>query len=127
MDMNMKQLNEALEHDIAQKASDAAQVAVHPGVAIDIADITAIELRHSYYSKAVSLSYVDAAHACVRLALAEVAPQVRLDGDMLEKDNPKIDHSRVYMLIDLGERAAKIAKDLDALGDRSLVRYEESK
>ena len=74
-------------------------------------------------AKAVSLSYVDAAHACVRLALHEVSPPVDTSGN-LNKPRPKADVKRVEMLMALGERAVKIAKDLDVLGDKALVRVE---
>ena len=122
MDMNAEQLNEALEHDIARKAQGASQVIVHPGVTPTRDDVGAIEIRQAYLAKAVSLSYVDTAHACSRLAMAEVQG-VSLEGDMGKPQIPDVE--RVEMLLNMAERSVKIAKDLDILGDKALLRYED--
>ena len=122
-DMSGEELNAALEDDIAQKASAASQVVVHPGVPVTTDDVEHLEVKQAYLAKAVSLSYVDAAHACVRLALHEISPPVDTSGN-LNKPRPKADAKRVELLMALGERAVKIAKDLDVLGDKALVRVE---
>lgn len=126
MDMDEAQLNEALEHDVARKATAATQVVAHPGVPVTAADVDDVEIKQAYLAKAVSVSYVDAAHACIRMALQEVAPVVDTTGDMAKAAKPKVDHKRVEMLMSLGERAVKIAKELDILGDKNLVRYQEA-
>lgn len=124
MSMDEAQLQQALEDDVAQKASAASGVVVHPGVVVGVKDVEVLEIKQAYLAKAVSLSFVDAAHACVRLALREVSPAVSTAGN-LKQLPPKADHKRVLMLMDLGERAVKIARELDILGDKALVRHAE--
>ncbi len=123
--MSAEELQEALDHDVAQKANAIADgaIAVHPGVTVTLEHVDALEVKQAYFAKAVSISYVDTAHACVRLALREIAPTVDTTGDTA-KANKKIDTKRVEALMSLGERAVNIAKALDHLGDKSLLRYK---
>lgn len=124
MSMSEEQMQQALEDDVAQKAGAASEVVVHPGVVVGVKDVEVLEIKQAYLAKAVSLSFVDAAHACVRLAMHEVSPVVSTTGN-LKQQSQKADHKQVLMLMDLGERAVKIARELDILGDKALVRHAE--
>ena len=128
--LDEKGLKDALEHDVAQKANAVAEeaagtsanVVVHPGIAVTADDVDRLEVKQAYFAKAVAISYVDTAHACVRMAMQEVAPP--LDTTNLSKADKKTDTKRVETLLNFGERAVKIAQALDHLGDKALVRYK---
>lgn len=126
--MSEEQLKEALDHDEARRESaggNGAEEVVVQNVVPTVDLVEALDLKLAYLAKAVSLAYIDAARACVGLAMQEVSPVVDLSGD--PKEAPRANPERVDALMNMGERASRIACALDVLGDKSLVRAELGK
>ena len=131
MKMGEEQLKEALEHDAARKASEGGNgkeaggnedVEVQQSTVSTAQLVDALDIKNAYLSKSVSLAFVDFARGCCVMANTAVAPAVDLQG---KPKGHTVDTEKADKLLRFAERAVMIARELDVLGDKNILRVQE--
>lgn len=102
--MSDEEMEQALEHDAAQKeAASRARPA---------APLASIEVDLAVLAKACSSVFTDVAKMCGARLLNVVEKEGLGSGD------------EVAMLLEMAERSAKLAREFDAIGDQVVARQE---
>ena len=131
MDMGNEQLKEALEHDVARKQAESggngeeaeggAGEAGHQTMVATEQLVDGMDIKNSCLAKVTSMTFIDFARSCCTVASTAVAPAVDLQG---EPKGHTVDTKKADLLLGLAERAVMIARELDVLGDKNILRVQ---